>query len=236
MSAISLLIGAGAHRVTAGLVEGAADAELGFARWALLGTPFGLDRGGRCAPVSLHSRGLSAPCGRLQTAERPRGTALVATVVALWCTEPLHGIGAGLVPVAAALNVIPPLIGSIAARDSIAGIDWRPLLLLAATLQLDCALTGSGAAVWLVDGAFDALRAPLAAAPLAAVALVAAISLAAHLAITSRTARSSARRSQPPEECRLGAAGRAHAALSRLREGRYPEYSAGCSTLLVPSL
>lgn len=124
MSAISLLIGAGAHLVTAGLVEGAADAELGFARWALLGTPFGLDRGGRCAPVSLHSRGLGAPCGRLQTAERPRGTALVATVVALWCTEPLHGIGAGLIPVAAALPVIGPLIGSIAARDSIAGIDW----------------------------------------------------------------------------------------------------------------
>lgn len=205
LSAVASLIGAGAHLVTAGLVERAGGGELGFARWALLGTPFAvascalttwvilrefLGPEQRTAAVRLRAADLGARRGPLDGAEW-RVLAVVAALVALWCTEPLHGVPAAAVAVAGAVAVVAPRVGAIRPRAGAEGIDFGLLAFLAATLLLGAALVDTGAARWLADGAFAAAGGWLSASPVAAVAVVAAVSLAAHLAIVSRTARSS---------------------------------------------
>jgi solute carrier family 13 (sodium-dependent dicarboxylate transporter), member 2/3/5 len=202
LSAVASLLGAGAHLVTAQIVAQTGHGEISFARWALLGTPFAvvscaltcwlvlrlfLRPDERTRPLDLSEVAAQAR-GGLSGPER-RVAAVVATLVALWAAEPLHGIDATLLALAGALVVTAPAVGAVPFRDALAAVDWNILLFLAATLVLGRALVDSGAAQWLAGGALQAVAGG--AGTLVVVGAVAAVSLLAHLVVTSRTARSS---------------------------------------------
>jgi sodium-dependent dicarboxylate transporter 2/3/5 len=201
LSAIASLIGAGAHLVTAEILSRTGAAELDFARWMLLGLPFALAscfattwvimrlflRGEeRRRPVRLDLDG-GGPLSRDELVV----LAVVGGLIALWCTEPLHGLDNTLVAVLGALVVMLPRLGVAGFRDSLGAIDWSLLVFLAATLALGESLIDSGAARWLAGGVLGVLSGPLGDAPFAVVAIVAAVSLLSHLVINSRTARAS---------------------------------------------
>ncbi|MGH8931597.1 MAG: SLC13 family permease [Egibacteraceae bacterium] len=141
------------------------------------------DERGRALPA-----GLGDGAGPLSSAER-RVAAVVVALVALWLTEPLHGIDATVVALAGALIVTAPGTGVISFAEGMKHVQWSLLLFLAATLVLGEALVSSGAAGWLAEAAFS--QAGASPSPLLVVTIVAGVSLLAHLVITSRTARSS---------------------------------------------
>lgn len=116
---------------------------------------------------------------------------VIAALIALWLTEPLHGIDSALVALIGALAVTAPAAGSVAFKDALKQVDWNILIFLAATLELGEALIESGGARWLVGHLFELLSASVASSPVLVFGVVAAISLLSHLVITSRTARSS---------------------------------------------
>lgn len=210
LSAVASLVGAGAHLVTAEILEQTGNETISYGRWLLLGAPFALvsafgsswviqrlflNREERLRPLAVAAADLrdsedpDAPTGtgRLTRAERTV-LAVTAVLVALWCTESLHGIDAAFVALAGALAVTMPRLGVIGFKSALKQVDFGILVFLAATLVLGRALIDSGAADWLVTQAFGVVGG--ASAPVL-VGVVAALSLLAHLIITSRTARSS---------------------------------------------
>ncbi len=199
LSAVSTLIGAGAHLVADQLLQQATGEGIGFVRWLLLGLPLAVvashlsvevvlrlftTREDRRARFAL--RGLFPPKGPWTLVEK-LAAATVGVVLALWCTEPLHGLPPALVGLvgALAMTVRPHQVTPGAALKT---VPWSLLLFTAATAALGSALVASGAAGWLADAALSPVR----AAPAWVVLLVVVVvSTAAHLAVQSRSARSS---------------------------------------------
>ena len=210
LSAIASLIGAGAHLVTAEVLEQTGNESFGYGRWLLLGAPFAivstfgsswviqrlfLCREERRRPLKIAAEDLrdeadpaaATGTGPLTQAERTV-LAVIAILVTLWCTEALHGVDAALVAIVGALAVTAPRLGVIDFKSALQRVDFGILVFLAATLVLGRALIESGGADWLVGHAFGVVGG---ASPLILVAVVAIVSLLAHLVINSRTARSS---------------------------------------------
>lgn len=199
LSAVSTLIGAGAHLVADQLLREATGEGIGFLRWLLLGLPLAVlsshlavevvlrlftTREDRRARFAL--RGLFPPRGSWSRAER-FAAVITGAVLVLWCTEPWHGLPPALVGLIGALAICVPPHG-VTTGAALKTVPWSLLLFTAATAALGGALVGSGAAAWVADVALS----PVQAAP-AWVVLVAVIvvSTAAHLAVQSRSARSS---------------------------------------------
>ena len=116
---------------------------------------------------------------------RPELTALaiILTVSAAWLTEPWHGIPPEIAALAGALAITAPRIGTTTLKKAFAEVPWDLLIFMAATTALGAALVTSGAAnhaAHLITGDDKVL-----------LLTVIAVSLAAHLVIQSRSARSS---------------------------------------------
>lgn len=203
LSAAATLTGAGAHLVTAEVVHAMTGERISYGRWLLLGLPFALvssflscwvimhlflSRSERQTPIAL--AGLANRKAPLTSAERRVG-AIVLAMVALWLTEPLHGVHSSLVAVAGALIVTMPFIGVINFKDALKQADWNLLLFMAATTQLGSSLQSSGGAEWMISRLFDGLEQRGSLDLMTVVVVISGISLLAHLLITSRTARSS---------------------------------------------
>ncbi|NYI07868.1 SLC13 family permease [Allostreptomyces psammosilenae] len=225
LSAVATLIGAGAHLITARVLEEATGAGIGFVRWLLLGLPLALvsshvaaelvlllttRRADRRAPVALSAQAFTAArqgaatgaegtgkgsgsdpgsplTGPLSPAQA-RTAALLATVVLLWCSEPLHGLSPALVALVGAVVITAPRVGTVRLKDALRGVPWSLLLFMAVTMAMGTALTASGAAEWLTSQ----LPRPAAdAPPVVFLAGVVAVSTLAHLLVQSRSARSS---------------------------------------------
>lgn len=73
----------------------------------------------------------------------------LATVVLLWCNEPLHGVPPAVVALIGALVATSPALGTVRFKDGLRTVPW-PLLFTAATMAMGVALSDPGAADWPV--------------------------------------------------------------------------------------
>ncbi|WEV28264.1 SLC13 family permease [Streptomyces sp. 71268] len=205
LSAVATLIGAGAHLITVSVLWESTGEEIGFARWLLLGLPLAIAsshlaaevvlltmtrRADRQGPVRITAEQLQEHTphpvtGPLSAAET-RCALLLGTVVLLWCSEPLHQVPPAVVALIGALVAASPALGTVRLKDALSTVPWSLLLFMAATMAMGIALSVSGAARWLVSG-LPGGGVP----PWLFLGVVIALSTAAHLALQSRSARSS---------------------------------------------
>ena len=202
LTAVASLMGAGAHLVTAELLRVATGVEVSFLWWALLGVPVAvvcahlaaevvlwtvLRGDDRRMPVADVVAAVRRPAEPLSGAEW-RALLLLGGVIALWLTEPLHGLHPALVAVLGGLLAIAPGTGTTTAKQAMDQVPWSLLLFLATTLALGVAFVDTGAASRLADAAL----APLAGVdPTIVLGVIVALSAIAHLFVQSRSARSS---------------------------------------------
>ncbi|MGD6745933.1 SLC13 family permease [Streptomyces sp. BH106] len=204
LSAVATLIGAGAHLITVSVLWEATGERIGFTQWLLLGLPLAVvsshlaaeavlltttRRADRVGPIhitldDLQEHSEQPVTGPWEPAET-RCALLLATVVALWCSEPLHQVPPAVVALIGAVVAASPALGTVRLKDALGTVPWSLLLFMAATMAMGVALAESGAAKWLVGGV------PLDVPPWLFLAVVIAVSTAAHLILQSRSARSS---------------------------------------------
>ena len=197
LSAAASLIGAGAHLLMVELVVGLGGERIGYFQWLVWGLPFAA---ASCLLSAwVISRLFLSRAERRRTlafpdAEQGGGPPLsrkerlvlwvVAALVLLWISEPLHGLHATLVALCGALIVTAPRIGVISLKEGMKAVNWNLLVFMAATIKLGQTLVETGAAAWLIESAFGLV----ARGPAALVAMVIVVSTLAHLVVTSRTA------------------------------------------------
>lgn len=211
LSAVGSLLGAGAHIITDQLLRAAGEPGISFLGWIWLGLPLAVvsshlacelilfrftDRTDRSTPVRIRIADLERSAGArvtgaLSPVER-RAAVLLATVVLLWATEPVHQLSPALVALIGAVAAVSPGVGCITLPVAVKRVPWGMLLFLAATLALASALTSTGAATWLSTVALAPLGTVGPSGAIAFALVVIAVSLAAHLLIPSRSARSAA--------------------------------------------
>ncbi|MGW6274041.1 SLC13 family permease [Streptomyces sp. NPDC055060] len=204
LSAVATLIGAGAHLITVSVLWEATGERIGFTQWLLLGLPLAVAsshlaaeavlltttrRADREGPVhitveQLQEHSEQPVTGAWEPGET-RCALLLATVVALWCSEPLHQVPPAVVALIGAVVASSPALGTVRLKDALRTVPWSLLLFMAATMAMGVALAESGAAKWLVGGV------PLEVSPWLFLAVVVTVSTAAHLVLQSRSARSS---------------------------------------------
>ncbi|MBA4860185.1 anion permease [Streptomyces sp. PSKA54] len=204
LSAVATLIGAGAHLITVSVLWEATGERIGFTQWLLLGLPLAVAsshlaaeavlltttrRADRRVPVRITAEQIQEhsddPVTGPWTPAETRCLLLLGTVVALWCSEPLHRVPPAVVALIGAVVAASPALGTVRLKDALKTVPWSLLLFMAATMAMGVALADSGAAKWLVAGV------PLDMSPWLFLAVVIAVSTAAHLILQSRSARSS---------------------------------------------
>ncbi|MFD5702373.1 SLC13 family permease [Streptomyces lasiicapitis] len=204
LSAVATLIGAGAHLITVSVLWESTGERIGFTQWLLLGLPLAIAsshlaaeavlwtttrRADRKGPIHITADDIQAHSeqpvtGPWEPAET-RCALLLATVVGLWCSEPLHQVPPAVVALIGAVVASSPALGTVRLKDALKTVPWSLLLFMAATMAMGVALADSGAAKWLVSGL------PVDLSPWLFLASVIAVSTAAHLVLQSRSARSS---------------------------------------------
>ncbi|GAA2410493.1 SLC13 family permease [Streptomyces glaucosporus] len=203
LSAVATLIGAGAHLITVSVLEEATAVRIGFTEWLLLGLPLAVvsshaaaevvllvmtRREDRRGPVRITAEDVQAHSGHPVTGPLSPGESrvalLLATVVALWSSESLHGVPPAVVALIGAVVATSPALGAVRLKDALRTVPWSLLLFMAATMAMGVALADSGAADWLTRGL------PGDVPPWLFLAAVVVVSTAAHLLIQSRSARS----------------------------------------------
>ncbi|MGW0816916.1 SLC13 family permease [Streptomyces viridiviolaceus] len=204
LSAVATLIGAGAHLITVSVLWEATGDRIGFTQWLLLGLPLAVAsshlaaeavlwtttrRADRKGPVRITAeeiqRHSDSPVTGPWTQDEKRCALLLATVVALWCSEPLHRVPPAVVALIGAVVASSPALGTVRLKDALKTVPWSLLLFMAATMAMGVALADSGAAKWLVSGL------PAHVTPAVFLTVVVVVSTAAHLVLQSRSARSS---------------------------------------------
>ncbi|MFI9820656.1 SLC13 family permease [Streptomyces sp. NPDC052013] len=204
LSAVATLIGAGAHLITVSVLWEATGERVGFTEWLLLGLPLAVAsshlaaetvlstttrRADRKGPVHVTAeeiqRHSDRPVTGPWTQAEKRCALLLGTVVALWCSEPLHRVPPAMVALIGAVVAASPALGTVRLKEALKTVPWSLLLFMAATMAMGVALTESGAAKWLVAGL------PSGITPVMFLTVVIAVSTAAHLVLQSRSARSS---------------------------------------------
>ncbi|WP_223189593.1 SLC13 family permease [Nonomuraea terrae] len=209
LSAVATLIGAGAHLITAEMLAQTTGHRIDFVQWLVLGVPLAIvsshlaaelvlmlttRRADRREPVRITAESIgeatkTSVTGRMSEAQT-RSATLLAVIVVLWCSEPLHGVSPAVVACVGALVTASPGLGTIRLKDSFSTVPWPMLLFMAATMAMGVALTTSGAAAWITDRLFGPGQGPALPAWLF-LGVVIALSTAAHLVLQSRSARSS---------------------------------------------
>jgi anion transporter len=210
LSAIGSLLGAGAHLVTNQILDTTIDENISFLEWLLLGLPFALAWShlaaeiilllltraeDRRAPLSVPASALasddeSTVAGTSLSISQRRVLILLAAVIAAWCTEPIHDVDAEIIALIGALAAITPRFGATSLSAALKTVPWSLLIFMAATLALAIALTDSGAAEWLAAVVFSPLEIFGSWAAAGFVIVVIVVSIAAHIVLQSRSARS----------------------------------------------
>ncbi|WP_019203467.1 SLC13 family permease [Tsukamurella sp. 1534] len=206
LSAVGSLLGAGAHLVTSQVLHTATGTGFSFAEWLVLGLPLAVvsshlaaelvlllfsRRADRREPISIPVADIEAASGTPVTGpltvQESRAALILASVIVLWCTEPLHGLHPAIVALLGALVTTSPRYGSTTLKKTLGAVPWSLLLFMAATLALGDALIASGAAEWIANRLFGGLGVR---SPFVFLLAIVAVSTVAHLVIQSRSARS----------------------------------------------
>lgn len=200
LSAFLSILGAGAHLIAAEFIAAATGVQIGFLQWMLLGAPVALatvfvavevllllfvDADDRRVDVTAVADSIPSPAGRL-TAAQVRALVVLVAVVALWVTEPLHGLNAAIVALLGGVAVMTPGVGVVKPKAALEKVPWSLLLFLATTLALGTALVDSGAADRIAGGLVSAFTG---APPTVVLLVIVVASLLAHLLVQSRSAR-----------------------------------------------
>lgn len=210
LSAVATLTGAGAHLITVEVLRAATGTGIGFGAWLLAGLPLAVvsshlaaelvlllmtrraDRRIRLDDIGAAELAASVP-GQTAPGLDKRGKlslAITAVVVLAWCTQDLHGVQPAVVALIGALAVAAPRIGMVSLGAALRTVPWSLLIFMSATAVLGAALLDSGAAGWLTAAALGGLATDGDSA-LVFLIVVVLISVAAHLVLQSRSARSS---------------------------------------------
>ena len=208
LSAIGSLLGAGAHLVTNEILSESVHKSFSFDQWLVLGLPLAVvwshlaaevillrftraeDRSSRISvPASAWAaEGPAAPGSPLSSPQR-RVLLLLAAVIIGWCTEPFHHVQPEIVALIGALIAVTPRVGTTSWSEALKAVPWSLLIFMAATLAMATAITHSGAAEWLEAGV-SSVRGLGGRAAIGFVSVVIMGSIAAHLVVHSRSARS----------------------------------------------
>lgn len=201
LSAGGSLIGAGAHLLAAESIRVTTGLRLGYGDWALLGLPFALlaSLAGTglilllFVPRDLLRRPLQAapasPASRADLRRQRRIGLVLLVIVGLWLGAGLHGIGMAMVALIGALILLTPPFNRRKTKEVFRSVDLELLLYMTATVLMAQAMTSTGADRWLAAQALATLPARLHGSLPAVSLLLTVISVAAHLLVTSRSAR-----------------------------------------------
>ncbi|MDO4762457.1 MAG: SLC13 family permease [Corynebacterium sp.] len=202
LSAVASFIGAGAHLITAQILEESGFDGISFTQWMLYGLPLALvsshisaeviylatsTRKQRQQPLSISQHDF--PPQSAASLQESRTLMVLGVAITLWLSESLHQIPPALVAIICALMITSPRFGAVDLNGAIKKVPWSLLLFMTATVAISHALKESGAAEIMASAVFGKLP----SGPTAVFAFVIAviiISSAAHLLIQSRSARS----------------------------------------------
>lgn len=206
LSAVASLLGAGAHLITSRVLGTVTGEGFDFVSWMILGLPLAVvsshlaaeivlqifgTREIRRMPVQLKPEDFeqdgSAPVTGPLTVRESRAAMILAVVIVLWCTTPIHDIHPAIVALGGALATTLPRFGPTGLKKTLAKVPWSLLLFMAATLALADSLVDSGAADWIAGAVFGRINTSNSLVFMVAVVV---ISTLAHLVIQSRSARS----------------------------------------------
>lgn len=209
LSAIGSYLGAGAHLITNQILVEQGYPAFSLLSWLWLGFPFALvsslactelilslftSKENRSKPLNLSH--LSLVDGHEECAEQKlsalqkRIIFILAMILGLWLTEPLHHISATMVAIFGALLMVTPSVGCIKLSQAVKTVPWALLIFMAATLAMGAALIESGATQLLTHSIFSRFDIQHPSASITFICLMIIISLFAHVLIQSRSARS----------------------------------------------
>jgi len=207
-SAIASLLGAGAHLVMVEILQESVNQSFTFDQWLVLGLPLAVvwshlaaeaillmftDAEDRRSRISVQasawpSEGPTSPDSPL-TAPQRRVLLLLVAVIIGWLTEPLHHMHPAIIALVGALIAVAPRMGTTTWPKAVKTVPWSLLIFMAATLALATAISRSGAAAWL-ETAICWCKKLGSWASIGFVVVVILCSIAAHLVVQSRSARS----------------------------------------------
>lgn len=203
VATICTLIGAGSHLIAVDLLGEISGGGVSFLQWMLWGLPFGvaasyiscwivmklfLDKERLNRRLEVSQDGNAG--GRRSFSRAEWGTLVIlASMVGLWLTEPLHGLEIAIVTVVGALALTLPAVGVMRWKDGLGSVSWNLIVFVGASLALGRALIGSGAAEWIINNLFAATGVRATESLLLVLLILAFISLTSHVYMTSHTAR-----------------------------------------------
>lgn len=209
LSAVGSYFGAGAHLITNQILLDQGYENFSLLNWLWLGLPFALVSSLACTELILRlftqpqdrrmplhlPDALSAQQPQTDqqvnlSSEQKRVIGILALILCLWFSEPLHHISATMIAILGALLMATPAIGCIKLTHAIKTVPWSLLIFMAATLTMGAALIQSGAMTWVTRSLFAYIDVTHWAAPVTFTSIMIMLSLLAHLLIQSRSARS----------------------------------------------
>jgi di/tricarboxylate transporter len=198
LSAGGSLIGAGAHLVAVEAIVATGGDRLTYLGWLMIGAPLAFLASATgvllilvlFVPRALWRERIGWVAKREPlTLRQWRVLWVVAILVGLWLTEPLHGFGMTLVAVIGAMVLLTKPFTRSKTKEVFRAVDVELILYMAATTLIAYSIVQTGADRWLAQQALAWLPASLTASKTAMVIIVAIVAIAAHLVIASRSAR-----------------------------------------------
>lgn len=198
LSCVTSYLGAGANLMTADFIARFSGERITYLEWLMLGAPFGIVSCYASTAVILHvflcPEERRAPfrfespveTGTDKMKLQGRVLLISAMLIALWMSEPWHGIDAGMVALLGALVLCLPQAGVLTFKQAIKEVEWPLVIFMAATIELGKGLVGSGAVDYFMQS-FSTLAAAWSGYAILTCILV--VALMSHLLIHSRTAR-----------------------------------------------
>lgn len=193
------LIGAGAHFVAVDAIRRAGGPAIGYLEWIAFGLPVVLLASHMAValivwlfvPAAARSAQIDGLKPQHQPITRKQKAVLcvLAGIVALWLTAPLHGFDIALISIGGAGLLVTRAFTDKKPKEIFRHVEVELIVFLAATIVIAEAMIASGASTWLAEMAIGLLPHDLTGSLPVIVAFVTLIAVVSHLVITSRTAR-----------------------------------------------
>lgn len=198
LSAGASMIGAGAHLVAVDFMK-YAGTEVSFLYWIVLGAPFAALSLTMAILVILkvfltpEERARKLVMAQRDTSPLSREQVYVLAVnlltIAFWLTQQWHRLDLAIGALIGAVAITLKPLSGISLKQAISETNWNLLIFLAVTLMLGHVLIDTGAASLVTSKLLQLASGKTGLTPFAAIMIAIATAMAAHLVITSRTAR-----------------------------------------------